>query len=132
MQYSATIQPIILPYPDLQIPENTIAVVTGWGSRGRNNSVKSEVLLAAEVKVYSRKQCLQHYPYDAITESMMCAGVEDGSVDSCQGDSGGPLVANGVLIGVVSWGYSCGLPHHPGIYTNVAVVRRFIKFIAGV
>lgn len=94
--------------------------------------MKSEVLLAAEVKVYSRKRCLEDFPYDTITESMMCAGVEDGSVDSCQGDSGGPLVADGVLIGVVSWGYSCGLPHRPGVYTNVAVVRRFIRFIAGV
>lgn len=88
--------------------------------------------MAAKVKVYSRKSCVLHYPDDAITETMMCAGLEDGSVDSCQGDSGGPLVADGVLIGVVSWGYSCGVPHHPGVYTNVAVLRNYIRLIANV
>lgn len=130
LQYSPSVQPVILPKPDLQTPENTTAVITGWGSRLRDSSIKSKVLLAGKVMVYSRKHCLQHFSYDTITESMMCAGVEDGSVDSCQGDSGGPLMADGVLIGVVSWGYSCGSPHRPGVYTDVAVVRRFIKFVA--
>lgn len=133
LQYSNKVQPVKLPKADLQIIENTTAIVSGWGSRLRVNNYNdlSNILLAAKVKVYSRKRCLEDYPYDAITESMMCAGADDGSVDSCQGDSGGPLITadNGILIGIVSWGYSCGLPHLPGVYTNVAVMRRFIQFV---
>lgn len=132
IEYSATVQPVKLPEINTQVAENATAVVTGWGTRLRNSYVRSETLMAAEVTVYSKKSCLQHFPENAITATMMCAGVEDGSVDSCQGDSGGPLVADGVLIGVVSWGYSCGLPHNPGVYTNVTVVRDFIKFIIGI
>jgi secreted trypsin-like serine protease len=38
---------------------------------------------------------------------MVCAGGQAGK-NICTGDSGGPLVAAGQLIGVVSWGASCG------------------------
>ena len=43
--------------------------------------------------------------------------------DTCQGDSGGPLVlTNGppVLVGIVSWGVSCGKPGYPGVYARVS------------
>lgn len=50
----------------------------------------------------------------------------NGSVpDTCEGDSGGPLLdASGEkLLGITSWGVSCGEPEHPGVY---ALVHPFL------
>lgn len=51
-----------------------------------------------------------------------------------QGDSGGPAVAtdSGVQLGIVSFGAGCARPGYPGVYTNIARVRRWIKRNAGV
>jgi secreted trypsin-like serine protease len=55
--------------------------------------------------------------------TMVCAGNLHGLEDSCQGDSGGPLfVESGsgfVQVGVVSWGFACGLPTYYGVYARV-------------
>jgi len=62
---------------------------------------------------------------------MICAGFEKGGIDSCEGDSGGPLITefNGrrYLIGIVSWGYSCGIKNSPGVYTNVQEFMGWIN-----
>ncbi|MGB3634385.1 MAG: serine protease [Rubrobacteraceae bacterium] len=52
--------------------------------------------------------------------------------DTCQGDSGGPLFKKSggeyYQVGVTSFGYGCGAPGHPGVYTevNAPSVRSFI------
>ena len=56
--------------------------------------------------------------------TMVCAGNFEGTEDSCQGDSGGPLVvedgAGGLVqVGVVSWGFACGLPNYYGVYARI-------------
>lgn len=48
-----------------------------------------------------------------------------------QGDAGGPLACREpsgrwVLTGVTSWGFGCGRPLFPGVYTRVAAVRGWI------
>jgi hypothetical protein len=64
---------------------------------------------------------------------MLCAGKIDGSQDACQGDSGGPLFFNDgsswQQAGIVSWGYQCGVPNFPGIYTRVS---QYFDWIADV
>ncbi len=47
---------------------------------------------------------------------------------SKQGDSGGPLYdSEGVQVGIVSYGYGCGHPGTPGIYTQVSHYLDWIK-----
>ena len=55
----------------------------------------------------------------SITPGMICAGYEEGGVDTCGGDSGGPMVvekAGGgwTLVGITSWGAGCAEPDSPG------------------
>jgi secreted trypsin-like serine protease len=62
-------------------------------------------------------------------DTMVCAGEPYGVKDACFGDSGGPLMVAGegdlssgtlVQVGVVSWGFLCGVPTQPGVYSRVA------------
>ncbi|XP_047111769.1 trypsin alpha-like [Schistocerca piceifrons] len=62
-----------------------------------------------------------------VLEGMLCAGGVSNQ-DSCQGDSGGPLVCNGSLAGIVSFGYYCGLPGYPGVYTDVSKFGDFLNY----
>ena len=65
-----------------------------------------------------------------ITDTMICAGREEGILDACAGDSGGPAWvgsgASAVQVGVVSFGIGCGRPHRYGVYTNVAHFASWI------
>lgn len=71
----------------------------------------------------------------AVGDGQICAGQSTRAErprDSCQGDSGGPLVRTGedgcpILIGLVSYGPSCGLPNAPGVYTRVSAFASWIR-----
>uniref|UniRef100_G1QP55 Transmembrane serine protease 9 n=1 Tax=Nomascus leucogenys TaxID=61853 RepID=G1QP55_NOMLE len=87
-------------------------------------------LQKAAVRLLSEQTCRRFYPVQ-ISSRMLCAGFPQGGVDSCSGDAGGPLACREpsgrwVLTGVTSWGYGCGRPHFPGVYTRVAAVRGWI------
>lgn len=54
------------------------------------------------------------------------------SVDLWQGDSGGPLLYSNrhwQVVGIVSWGFGCGTPSTPGVYTSV---RMYLDWIYAV
>ena len=87
------------------------------------------ILQQASVPLVSKSRCLVAYPRK-IDDSMLCAGLDKGGVDSCQGDSGGPLVCeyNGKwhLEGVTSWGYGCAARKRYGVYAKVRHLRSWV------
>jgi len=89
------------------------------------------------VPTASNQKCNQGDYYNgAITDQMLCAGVDEGGIDSCQGDSGGPIVRRRYKgdnqfvdehVGVVSWGYGCAAPQKPGVYARTSSGYGWIK-----
>ncbi|VTJ68982.1 Hypothetical predicted protein [Marmota monax] len=126
---SRLVQPICLPEPTPRPSEGMHCVITGWGSVREGGSMARQLQKAA-VRLLSEQTCRRFYPVQ-ISSRMLCAGFPQGGVDSCSGDAGGPLACREpsgrwVLTGVTSWGYGCGRPHFPGVYTRVAAVRGWI------
>lgn len=62
---------------------------------------------------------------------MLCAGHDEGRVDTCQGDSGGPLVCKyggkWHVEGATSWGYRCAAKGYFGVYANVRYLLDWIN-----
>ncbi|XP_063084964.1 transmembrane protease serine 9 isoform X2 [Cavia porcellus] len=127
---SRLVRPICLPGPAPRPPDGPRCVITGWGSVREGGSMARQLQKAA-VRLLSEQTCRRFYPVQ-ISSRMLCAGFPQGGVDSCSGDAGGPLACREpsgrwVLTGVTSWGYGCGRPHFPGVYTRVAAVRGWIS-----
>lgn len=114
--------------------EDLIVLGLGRLSSGGNSP---EFLHNVTVPTVSNEQCNEpDYYNDAITDEMLCAGIEEGGIDSCQGDSGGPIVrrtysGDGKFVdehvGVVSWGYGCAAPKKPGVYARTSSGHGWIK-----
>ena len=112
---------------------NVSAVVSGWGTTASGGSQPSE-LHDVTVETLSNDRC-NELLFNLVDGSMICAGVDGGGKDSCQGDSGGPLVTDVGgrynLIGVVSWGFDCGDPRYPGVYSRITAVSDWIDETIG-
>lgn len=99
--------------------------VVGFGDTSEGGS-PSQDLLKADIQVVSQDQCSNAYKDEDVSDRMLCAG--GGRVDSCQGDSGGPLVnAQGIQVGIVSWGYGCARDGFPGVYSRVSSAADWIE-----
>mmetsp|Transcript_6620 Transcript_6620/g.13404 ORF Transcript_6620/g.13404 Transcript_6620/m.13404 type:complete len:605 (-) Transcript_6620:980-2794(-) len=125
---------------------STACVIVGYGVTKFGENVPSNELRDAVVNVIPPSQCSSLYPVQ-LSEGMMCAGVLRGGVDSCTGDSGGPLLIPAVsqgkilglsgrpiavdskweLVGATSWGYGCGEPNAPGVYTLISAFGCWIQ-----
>ncbi|XP_006216822.2 enteropeptidase [Vicugna pacos] len=129
VNYTDYIQPICLPEENQVFPPGRICSIAGWGTVAYQGP-PADVLQEADVPLLSNEKCQQQMPEYNITANMVCAGYEEGGVDSCQGDSGGPLMCEEnnrwFLAGVTSFGYQCALPNRPGVYVRVP---RFTEWI---
>ena len=105
--------------------EGEAATISGWGVTESGQG--SPQLKELSVPLVGMKRCNGPAAYDgAITERMICAGIDQGGRDSCQGDSGGPNTKDDRLIGVVSWGHGCAEAFKYGVYSRVAVLQEWL------
>ncbi|XP_055486826.1 LOW QUALITY PROTEIN: trypsin-like [Leucoraja erinacea] len=92
-----------------------MCLISGW-SRAMDPAVRYYNCLVSPV--VRDADCRGSYP-GINTDNKMCLGYMEGGRNSCEANSGGPVVCNGVLQGVVSWGYACIMCDYPGVYTRV-------------
>jgi secreted trypsin-like serine protease len=88
--------------------------------------IRYYICQAASIPLLDTEQCIapQVYGPNKLGSGMFCAGFLEGGVDTCQGDSGGGMVCEvrgrQSVVGLTSWGYGCGRPNRPGVYTKVS------------
>ncbi|XP_026018390.1 serine protease 27-like [Astatotilapia calliptera] len=132
VNFTDYIQPVCLAAAGSTFNNGTSSWVTGFGTL-ESGGLTPEILQEVNVPIVGNNQCrceLQNFA--AITDNMICAGLQNGGKDSCQGDSGGPLVTkdnSGIWIqsGVVSFGQGCALPNSPGVYARVSQYQNWIN-----
>ncbi len=121
---------------DLLWNPGALLTITGWGDTQASDSPPAN-LHEAQVPRVSDSACTSAYGSEFGAASMVCAGYDEGGVDTCQGDSGGPLIAPSAaapatpdktdpahwrLVGVTSWGYGCAEPGAPGVYARLGTL----------
>ncbi|GAB0087381.1 serine protease snake-like isoform X1 [Sergentomyia squamirostris] len=116
----------------------TKTVATGWGQIDFSGP-KSDILLKVTLDIIPNNQCAPLFEINrklqqGIVNTQMCAGYLDGGRDTCQGDSGGPIqvVTPGNIcifhvVGLTSFGKSCGGANAPGVYTRVSSYLDWIE-----
>lgn len=124
--FNETMSPVCLPTASSSFPPGTTCSVTGWGKTSQSGPGVSKQLRVAHVPIINHATCREQYwnrTGDIVTDKMICAGYQEGKVDSCKGDSGGPFVCKEggrhILVGATSWGVGCAQPGQPGVYTDI-------------
>lgn len=115
-------EPIALGVPTT----GTKCHLAGWGATTEGSNNASPNLMRVNLEIVDTQRCNISYQ-GMIGAKMFCAGTMTGGRDACQGDSGGGLMCEGVITGVVSFGYGCGRPRFPGVYTDVSAYSEFIE-----
>lgn len=117
----------VVPLAESDTEDWGTLTVAGWGTTESGSG--SQDLLKVDVPYVGDTDCSGAYGSGFDADTMICAGdLAAGGVDSCQGDSGGPLVsADGVLVGIVSWGEGCAEAGKPGVYANVGFLYDDIQ-----
>uniref|UniRef100_A0A4X2K4P4 Acrosin n=1 Tax=Vombatus ursinus TaxID=29139 RepID=A0A4X2K4P4_VOMUR len=105
-------------------PQSKCAI-GGWRRISEESFMPHPMLQEAEVDLLDTRLCNRtRWYYGRVHQSNLCAGYWSGKVNTCQGDSGGPLMCKDaysgtfLLVGITSWGASCGRTFRPGIYTS--------------
>ncbi|XP_071342803.1 transmembrane protease serine 9-like [Trachinotus anak] len=123
------VQLIELPTSEIQLPDNALCQVAGWGLTETSGFFGVDDLRVVDVSVINPNTCKELWYH--LPDGVICAGGYGTNKGFCQGDSGGPLVCNGMAVGVVSynWNRNCNYPNAPNVYTDVSKYLPWIKNI---
>ncbi|CAG0920527.1 unnamed protein product, partial [Notodromas monacha] len=129
--FNENTKPVKLPYTHAEDPPaGAVLTLPGYGVTSVDGPLAPQMQYVT-MKYVSDKECqslLRAYARSlVIVPAQLCAGGEAGK-DGCQGDSGGPLFdSSGVQVGIVSYGFGCGSPNTPGVYTQTSHFLPWIK-----
>lgn len=115
-----------IPVATRDPPPGTITLATGWGKlneRDSNYEVPKN-LKGVHLKTIPIETCRAAYGAYLVQDENICSYTT--GKDTCQGDSGGPLAADGILVGVVSWGFGCAQRGNPSVYTSTSRYKDWI------
>lgn len=124
----------LLPIATTSAYDSGTFTIVGWGAAYEGGG-QQRYQLEATVPFVDDASCADAYGSELIPEVEICAGYDEGGVDTCQGDSGGPMVrqtssGEWVQVGIVSWGYGCARPGTPGVYAQVSALADDIAYQA--
>ncbi|KAJ8667234.1 hypothetical protein QAD02_008896 [Eretmocerus hayati] len=109
------------------VDEGIVANLTGWGTL-EEDGPSPDILYYVDEPVVSKTSCSEAYSaYGGIPKGQICAGSPQGGRGACMGDGGSPLVINKRQAGIASWGNGCARKGFPGVYTEIAAFRDWIK-----
>jgi hypothetical protein len=126
----STAETVTLNKDAAQPADDTSVTVIGFGTTSSGGSI-SIPLLEVDILTVNHGTCNSQLAAEISQDTHICAGIPAGGKDACQGDSGGPLLDSGTMIqyGIVSFGFGCGRPNSPGVYTNVVAYSEWIERI---
>ncbi|XP_055384410.1 venom protease-like [Condylostylus longicornis] len=113
------------------------AIVTGWGNTEAINVLGSSILQKVVLEKFTENEC-NNQQFNVNYEIQNCLGSRNTLIemDSCQGDSGGPVqikhptgICMWEIVGITSFGKSCGAIGIPSVYTRVYPFNDWIENI---
>ena len=114
-------------------PVDRVSFGMGWGETETSPHFPT-LLQEVKLPIVDRAVCNGPDSYNGqIDRTMICAGYQEGRMDTCNEDSGGPLVVKDasknwhLQVGVVSWGKGCAEPNYYGVYSRLATLGAWVK-----
>lgn len=120
--------------------ERTECSSAGWGYTvdDEEYDTSSQNLLKVQLNLIPFSKCRQLiaevgglYASARLRKHIHLCTLGEFGRDTCYGDSGGPLIYKNLLIGVVAYGYGCGIKDAPGVFARVDASLDWILNVGG-